>query len=254
MDGAERLAPLLEIGGLEVRAPESGQVILREANLTLAPGERVAVVGPSGAGKTTLFRAINGTVPISGGRLRFAGEDVACCTGRALRRLRCRIAVVAQKHDQIEALRVHQNVTAGALGRWSAARAIRYLLWPSQAELAEAEAALAAVGLAHKLHARTRTLSGGEQQRVAIARALLQAPSLIIADEPVASLDPRTAEDVLTLLCGLAAQRGVALLCSLHQPELAARFFDRIVEIKPRLVSALAPGPRICAPAAVPAQ
>src|SRR5690348_16237024 len=110
------MAPLLEIRGLEVRAPESGQTILRDANLALAPGERVAVVGPSGAGKTTLFRAINGTVPISGGSLRFAGEDVARCAGQALRRLRCRIAVVAQKHDQVEALRVHENVTAGALG------------------------------------------------------------------------------------------------------------------------------------------
>jgi len=245
---------LLEVRGLEVRAPENGQIILRDANLTLAPGERVAVVGPSGAGKTTLFRAINGTVPVSGGSLCFAGEDVTRCTGKALRRLRCRIAVVAQKHDQVEALRVHQNVTAGALGRWSAARAIRYLLWPTKAELKEAETALAAVGLAHKLQARTRTLSGGEQQRVAIARALLQAPALIIADEPVASLDPRTAEDVLTLLCDLAAERRVALLCSLHQPELAARFFDRIVEIKPRALPEKTRAHRGYAAAPLPAQ
>ena len=222
---------LLDIQDLEVHA-ETGQPLLRGFSLRVEPGERVAVVGPSGAGKTTLFRAINRTVPISGGVLRFAGEDVARSSGSALRRLRRRIAVIAQKHDLVEPLRVHQNVTAGALGEWSAARAIRYLLWPRAAELAAAEAALQAVGLAHKLHARTRTLSGGEQQRVAIARALVQAPSLILADEPVASLDPRTAEEVLALLCGLAERRGVALLCSLHQPELAARFFDRVVEIR----------------------
>ncbi len=251
MDGIERVAPLLEVRGLEVRAAEGGQLILGDANLTLAPGERVAVVGPSGAGKTTLFRAINGTVPISGGSVRFAGEEVGGHAGAALRRLRRRIAVIAQKHDQVEALRVHQNVTAGALGRWSAAHAIRYLLWPTKAELDDAEAALVAVGLAHKLHARTRTLSGGEQQRVAIARALVQAPSLIIADEPVASLDPRTAEDVLTLLCDLAEQRGVALLCSLHQPELAARYFDRIIEIKPRTAAEFVPVPRGYASAAL---
>jgi phosphonate transport system ATP-binding protein len=115
---------------------------------------------------------------------------------------------------------------------------LRYLVWPRTSELAEAEQVLDAVGLAHKLHARTRTLSGGEQQRVAIARALMQKPALVIADEPVASLDPRTAEEVLSLLCGLATQHGVALLCSLHQPELAARFFDRTVEIRKNVAAA----------------
>jgi phosphonate transport system ATP-binding protein len=164
-----------------------------------------------------------------------------------LRHLRRRIGVIAQKHDLVEPLRVHQNVTAGALGVWSAGRAIRYLLWPAKAELAAAEAALSAVGLAHKLHARTRTLSGGEQQRVAIARALVQAPALIIADEPVASLDPSTAEEVLALLCGLAERRGVALLCSLHQPELAVRFFNRVVEV--RKIVAVEPAPADAAPA-----
>jgi phosphonate transport system ATP-binding protein len=249
------MAPLLEIKNLEVRAAGTGQPILRGANLTLGHGERVAVVGPSGAGKTTLFRAINGTMPASAGMLRFAGEDVTRCAGNALRRLRRRIAVIAQKHDLVEALRVHQNVTAGALGRWSASRAMRYLAWPTKAELAEAEAALAAVGLAHKLHASTRTLSGGEQQRVAIARALVQAPELIIADEPVASLDPRTAEEVLTLLCDVVENSGVALLCSLHQPDLAARFFRRIVELKKNVEAA--PEPAAAAAllvSAVPAQ
>jgi phosphonate transport system ATP-binding protein len=226
------MPPLLEVENLQVRAAETGQPILRSTSFRVEPGECVAVLGPSGAGKTTLFRTINGTVPASSGVLRFAGEDVTRCTGSALRNLRRRIAVIAQKHDLVEALRVHQNVTAGALGRWSAARAIRYLVWPAKAELAAAEAALASVNLAHKLHARTRTLSGGEQQRVAIARALVQAPDLIIADEPVASLDPRTAEDVLALLCGLAERHGVALLCSLHQPELAARFFRRVIEVR----------------------
>jgi phosphonate transport system ATP-binding protein len=226
------MPPLLEVENLEVRAAETGQPLLRGTSFRVEPGECVAVLGPSGAGKTTLFRAINGTVPVSGGVLRFAGEDVTRCTGAALRHLRRRIAVIAQKHDLVDALRVHQNVTAGALGGWSAARAIRYLIWPTKPELATAEAALANVSLAHKLHARTRTLSGGEQQRVAIARALVQAPALIIADEPVASLDPRTAEEVLALLCGLAEQHGVALLCSLHQPELASRFFRRVIEVR----------------------
>jgi phosphonate transport system ATP-binding protein len=184
--------------------------------------------------------------------LRFLGEDIGRSHGPALRRLRRQIAVIAQKHDLVDALRVHQNVMAGALGRWTGPHALRYLLWPAKPELDEATAALAAVGLAHKLHARTRTLSGGEQQRVAIARALVQAPALMIADEPVASLDPTTAEDVLTLLCEVAEQRGVALLCSLHQPELAARFFRRIIEVKKHVATEPAPARGLYAAAPIP--
>ncbi|HET6306314.1 MAG TPA: ATP-binding cassette domain-containing protein [Rhodopila sp.] len=226
------MPPLLEVENLEVRAAETGHTLLRGTSFHVKPGECVAVLGPSGSGKTTLFRAINGTVPASAGTLRFAGQDVTNCTGQALRRLRRRIAVIPQKHDLVEPLRVHHNVTAGALGGWSASRAIRYLFWPTRTELATAEAALAKVNLAHKLHAHTRTLSGGEQQRVAIARALLQEPDLIIADEPVASLDPATAEEVLSLLCGLAERHGLSLLCSLHQPDLAARFFPRVIQVR----------------------
>jgi phosphonate transport system ATP-binding protein len=121
---------------------------------------------------------------------------------------------------------------AGALGRWGNGRALRYLVWPRRAELDEAEAALRAVGLAHKLRSPTRALSGGEQQRVAIARAVLQAPRLLLADEPVASLDPATSASILDLLTTIARDRGMALLCSLHQPELAARYFDRVLLVE----------------------
>jgi phosphonate transport system ATP-binding protein len=223
---------LLTIDRIDVRPSGGGATILRGLSLTVDAGERVAIVGRSGAGKTTLFRTINGTVPTSGGRIVFGGQDVGRCAGPELRRLRRRIAVIAQKHDLVDPLRVHQNVMAGALGRWSTLHALRYLAWPPAATLREAEEALALVGLADKLRARTASLSGGEQQRVAIARALVQAPELILADEPVASLDPHTADDVLTLLCSLAARQGLALVCSLHQPELAARHFDRVVEIR----------------------
>jgi phosphonate transport system ATP-binding protein len=226
-----RAPALLSIDELDVRPAPGAPPIISGLSLSVARGERVAVVGRSGAGKTTLFRAINGTMPTTGGRVMFDGEDVSRCTGQALRRLRRRIAVIAQQHDLVEPLRVHQNVMAGALGRWSTAFALRYLVFPPADALREAQAALALVGLAHKLLARTSTLSGGEQQRVAIARAVVQAPQLILADEPIASLDPQTAEEVLTLLCDVTTRQGVALLCSLHQPELAARYFGRVVEI-----------------------
>jgi phosphonate transport system ATP-binding protein len=224
--------PLLTIDRIEVRPPAGGPPILRDVSLAVAAGERVAVVGRSGAGKTTLFRTINGTVATTSGRLVFGDHDVSRCAGRDLRRLRRRIGVIAQKHDLVDPLRVHQNVMAGALGRWSTMHALRYLAWPPAPALREAEQALAVVGLANKLYARTASLSGGEQQRVAIARALVQAPELILADEPVASLDPHTSDEVLTLLCSLVARHGIALVCSLHQPELAARYFDRVVEIR----------------------
>jgi phosphonate transport system ATP-binding protein len=228
----EHRAPsLLRLDGLGVAPAPGLKAILRGVDLTVAAGERIALLGPSGTGKTTLLRTINGLVRPASGRVLFEGEDVAALHGASLRGLRRRIALVAQKHDLVEALSVHQNVMAGALGRWSNARALRFLAWPRADELAEAEAALQAVGLAHKLRSRTTALSGGEQQRVAIARALVQAPRLLLADEPVASLDYANSVLVLDCLTGLAESRGMALICSLHQPELASRYFDRVIRV-----------------------
>ncbi len=201
--------------------------------MDVAPGERVAVIGPSGAGKTTLLRAINASVRMESGSITVGDVIVSTARGKALRMLRSRIAVISQKHDLVDRLAVFQNVMAGALGRWSNWHALRFLLRPSAGEIAEACAALESVGLAEKLRARTSTLSGGQQQRVAIARALVQHPSVILADEPVASLDPQTAAQILGLLCNLARARGIALLCSLHQGELARRSdFDRVIRME----------------------
>ncbi|HEY2107797.1 MAG TPA: ATP-binding cassette domain-containing protein [Candidatus Binataceae bacterium] len=209
--------------------------VLNRVSLSAARGERVAILGPSGIGKTTLFRAINGFVPLRSGSICIDGAEVASARGslhgKAARALRTKIGVIAQGHDLVDRLRVHQNVMAGALGRWPAWRALRYLVWPAAEEIAEAREALQAVNLADKLKERTENLSGGEHQRAAIARALVQKPSIMLADEPVASLDPALSEQVLTLLCGLADQRGITLLCTLHQPHLAERFFDRVVRL-----------------------
>jgi phosphonate transport system ATP-binding protein len=222
---------VLEISGLSVRYGSEHRV-LENLSLSVRAGERVAVIGPSGTGKTTLFRVINGFVRPAAGTVRVAGEEVTRLRGRALRRLRSRVAVVSQRHDLVDELDVLRNVMAGALGRWSTLRALRFLLRPAAAEVEEARAALARVGLEHKLHARTAGLSGGEHQRVAIARALVQRPVLLLADEPVASLDPERSEQILELLTGLAEESHVTLLCSLHQPELAQRYFKRIVELR----------------------
>ena len=218
---------MLSIANLTAQYPKQDHPVLRGVNLQIRPGERVAILGPSGSGKTTLFRCINGSVPAQSGTVRVGDVEVTTAHGKALRRVRSKIAVIAQKHDLVDGLRVYQNVMAGALGRWSTPHALRFLLWPTREELQEAEGALASVHLQEKLKAKTTELSGGQQQRVAIARALVQQPVLLLADEPVASLDPVTAAQVLELLCSLAQSHGIALLCSLHQPELAERYFDR---------------------------
>jgi phosphonate transport system ATP-binding protein len=224
--------PLLQLDGVAVAPDPRAEAAISGIGLSVAPGERIALVGPSGSGKTTLLRTLNGRLKPRAGRVLFRGEDLATLRGRRLRAARAQIGLVTQKHDLVDTLEVSRNVMAGALGRWSTLHALRFLVWAKAEELAEAEAALSSVGLAHKLRSRSAELSGGEQQRVAIARALVQGPRLLLADEPVASLDPATAIEVLELLTGLCEARGMALVCSLHQPELAARFFPRVVEVR----------------------
>jgi phosphonate transport system ATP-binding protein len=228
---------MLAIEDLTVRYGKGAAPALRALSLSVAAGERVALVGPSGSGKTTLFRAISGFVPIESGRIVIAGADIALARGRPLRAMRRSIGVIAQQHDLVDRMRVYQNVMAGALGRWSTPHALRFLLWPLHAELEEARSALERVGVAEKLRARTGELSGGQQQRVAIARALVQQPVLMLADEPIASLDPDLSHHILSLLCQLAGEARVALLCSLHQHDLAERYFDRIVRMQDGMIS-----------------
>jgi phosphonate transport system ATP-binding protein len=220
----------LEISDLVVRYGE--HTVLNGVSCAVRRGERVAVLGASGAGKTSLLRAINGFVPAASGTIIVDGIDVSETRGRALRELRSRIAVISQRHDLVDNLSVHQNVMAGALGRWSSWHALRFLIWPLREELETAREALGRVGLERKLRSRTSELSGGEHQRVAIARALVQQPILLLADEPVASLDPALSHQILELLCRLAEENHVTLLCSLHQPHLAEHFFERIIELR----------------------
>jgi phosphonate transport system ATP-binding protein len=232
------IVAVLKIADLMVVRSKGGPPVLNGVSLSVHRGEKVAILGPSGAGKTTLFRTINGFVPIHSGHITVDGISVNGLYGRKLRQLRRHIAVVSQRHDLVDTLRVYQNVMAGALGRWSAWHGLRFLLWPTAGELAEAEHALERVGIAQKLRVRTSEISGGEHQRVAIARALVQQPSLLLADEPIASLDPDLSHQILSLLCSLATETGFALLCSLHQQEYAYRYFDRVIRIQHGTVAA----------------
>ncbi len=224
-------APILRLGNLAVAPRGVSKPVLEGVSLELHSGECVALVGPSGSGKTTLLRTIATLLPPAKGAMEVTGVDPVTLSREELRRLRCRIGMIAQRGDLVDPLRVAQNVMAGALGRWSTWRALRFLLRPTTSELAEARTALSAVGLEDKLRSRTAQLSGGEQQRVAIARALIQAPALLLADEPVSSLDPANARGILRLLTSLARAEGMGLVMSLHQPDLAQEFCDRVIEL-----------------------
>ena len=199
-----------------ITAQLGGRPVLHDVSLCVAAGEIVALQGPSGAGKTTLLRVAAGLVPASGEVV--VGPDPLA-----------RPAMIFQHHALALRLGVRDNVLVGALSRIGLARtALRW--WPA-AELAHAEACLVRVELGGFGARRADTLSGGQRQRVAIARALAQNASVLLADEPVASLDPDSADLVMALLRDLAHRIGLAVLVSLHQPELARRFADRSLRI-----------------------
>ena len=209
---------------------ERGEVALDDVSLAVGRGEHVAFIGPSGAGKTTLFRILNLTLVPTTGLLRVAGTDVAGLDGRGLRDLRRRVGTVYQQHNLVGRLRVVHNVLAGHLGRWSTAKALLSLLSPREVETATE--ALARVGIPEKLYARTDTLSGGQQQRVAVARVLVQDPEVILGDEPVSSVDPSLAAGIVRLLKELSAATGKTLLMNLHSVDLALSFFPRIIGVR----------------------
>ncbi|MDA1260176.1 MAG: phosphonate ABC transporter ATP-binding protein [Planctomycetota bacterium] len=216
--------------GVEVRF--GGTQVLREVDLDVVAGERIALVGPSGAGKTTLLRVLNGVVQPTAGHGLMDGTDLSSLRPGELRAWRARVGFVPQDHALVPNLRVVQNVVSGRLGRrgfWSAARSLAF---PTRSDLEAAHALLERVGIEEKLYARTDTLSGGQQQRVAIARALFQEPDALLADEPVASVDPARARDLIRLLTELAEERGLTLIASLHDLALAREFFPRVIGLR----------------------
>jgi phosphonate transport system ATP-binding protein len=198
-------------------------------DLEVGPGERVALVGPSGAGKSTLLRVCNGSAAQTSGEVEVLGLRLAGAASRELRQVRRRIGTIHQHLHLVGSLRVVHNVNAGHLGSWSALRALGSLLRPLEVDTARQ--ALARMGIEQTLLERTDRLSGGEQQRVALARVLVQAPDLILADEPVSSLDPARSEEAMQMLTALVADRR-SLVVSLHDFDLARRRCDRIVGLR----------------------
>lgn len=220
--------PLVAIEGVsKVYGTNRG---LSPLTLDIYPGERVALVGPSGSGKTTLLRLLAGElVPDQGpNAILIDGKSPASLKpGRELASL---VGIVSQRFDLVPHLPVLHNVLAGRLGHWSLARSLVSLVWPL--ERGAAQDALARVGLGDKVNDRPGRLSGGEQQRVAIARMMMQSPLVVLADEPVASLDPARAEEVMELLVGQTASYDRTLIASLHASSLVRKHFTRVIGLR----------------------
>jgi phosphonate transport system ATP-binding protein len=199
-------------------------------NLTVRRGEIVVLLGLSGSGKSTLLRHLDALELPTTGSVRVLGEDVPNLTGRRLRALRSRVAFIFQQFELVPSLSVLENVLTGALADL---RGPRLGLWSyPKAKKLRALAHLDRVGLLDRAYQRADTLSGGQQQRVAIARALMQNPSILLADEPVASLDPESSDQVMALIREIAFEEGLTVLCSLHQVDLAISWADRIVGLR----------------------
>ncbi len=227
MNSSTTAAPrtVLSIQGLS-KTYKGGVEALENVNIDVREGEFLVILGPSGAGKSTLMRCLNRLVEPSEGKVIHNGEEITG-PGKNLREIRHRFGMVFQQFNLVKRLSVLTNVLTGRLAYRSTWRSLFYNF--SQEDKRIAIECLARVNMDHKTFQRADTLSGGEQQRVAIARALAQQPQIILADEPVASLDPKIARQVLGYLKQVSHELGITVLCNLHQVDYAREFAERIV-------------------------
>ncbi len=207
----------------------NGTVALRDVSFEVADGEFLVVIGLSGSGKSTLLRCINRLIEPTEGKIYWNEKDITAASPAELREIRRHIGMIFQHFNLVKRSKVITNVLAGRLGYvnpWLSLLGI----WPAE-ERKRALAALERVGIADKAYERADALSGGQQQRVGIARALMQEPRLILADEPVASLDPVLAHSILQYLEQLNKE-GVTIICSLHFLDLVHRYATRVIALK----------------------
>jgi len=226
----EGASPALAVRGLR-KSFADGRPVLKGVDLDVWPGELCVVLGANGSGKSTMLRCAIRLIEPDEGSVELCGRQLVGARGRDLREARRKAAMVFQQVLLVRRRSAIENVAYGALGELPLSRSISSRLFPDEVA-ARAHESLARVGLPDVAYKRADQLSGGQAQRVAIARALCQRAEVVLADEPVASLDPRAAEDVLVLLGEIARVEGLAVLTVLHQPDLAFSYADRIVGIK----------------------
>ena len=220
--------PILRIENL-TKVYDNGVRALTDVSFTVPAGQFCAIIGLSGSGKSTLLRCINRLIEPTSGRIIFDGVDVTAANDAELRRARRRIGMVFQHFNLVHRSPVITNVLAGRLGYTSPVWSLINRF--TNDDMAKARAQLERVGLADKAENRADALSGGQQQRVGIARALMQDPRLILADEPVASLDPVLAHSIMRHLEEINQQDGVTVLCSLHFLDLVHAYADRVIAL-----------------------
>ncbi len=208
----------------------NGTQALQDVTFEVADGEFLAVIGLSGSGKSTLLRCINRLIEPTSGKIYWNDWDVTAARGAEIRRIRRQIGMVFQQFNLVKRSSVMTNVLTGRLGYTKTISSLLHLF--SSQDRARAMASLDQVGLREKAHVRADSLSGGQQQRVGIARALMQEPKLILADEPVASLDPVLAHSILKYLEQLNKEKGITVLCSLHFLDLVHRYATRAIALK----------------------
>jgi phosphonate transport system ATP-binding protein len=216
---------MLVVEGLTCRF--GAKAAVDNAYFSVTPGSFVGVIGRSGAGKSTLLRTINRLTPATEGRILYNGADITALRGKALRQWRARSAMIFQQFNLVGRLDVLTNVLMGRLSEVPFWRSLAQL-WPEQ-DVAIAMSALDQFDMAQLAAQRADQLSGGQQQRVAIARALVQQPEIILADEPIASLDPRNTRIVMDALLRINKHFGITVLCNLHSLDLARSYCDRLI-------------------------
>ena len=205
-----------------------GKIILDNLSITINKGELVALIGPSGTGKTTLLNIMANTITPDSGQVLIndtVSTDIKDRKDRAKK-----IGVIRQQFDLINELPVIHNVLVGRLNEWGHLKSILSLIIPQEKSVAEN--ALNRVGIGEKIYEKTGNLSGGEQQRVALARLLVQKPEIILADEPVSSVDPARAEDILSLLVDLVKEENQTLIATLHSVDYVRKYFTRIIGMR----------------------
>ncbi|MEF9951959.1 MAG: phosphonate ABC transporter ATP-binding protein [Clostridium sp.] len=218
-----------EIFNLNNISKNFGEIeVLSSLSLSIKKGELIALIGPSGAGKTTLLNTLATIVKPDSGKLLIDGIDSTSYTNR--KKLAKKIGIIRQQFDLIGPLPVIHNVLAGRLNEWGIFKSALSLIVPQ--DKAIASKALNRVGILDKIYNRTSELSGGQQQRVALARLLVQNPQVILADEPVSSLDPARSEDVLSIMVNLVKEENQTLIASLHSIKYAKKYFNRIIALR----------------------